>query len=232
VGRALWIFGAIQALAHGGYAVVAQVGVNRPVMYAAMALEAGAIGLGTAAFNVLLLRITQRRFSATQYALFSSIFALNRTIAGPPAGLLISAFGWRDFFLLTIPIAIPGLIMLQRFVPITAREVPDMPDDAGDMEHGQVGQPVTLGALVMRGLIAAVISSAFFLLVIAVMNALRGLHGGQGHFDLGLAFTQLFHPVKPGDWLDLIGPEVAGLVVGVAWSAFLAARHGVAGRAR
>src|SRR6266567_3434507 len=71
VGRALWVFGIVQALAHGGYALVAQVGVNRPLMYAAMAVESTAIGLGTGAFNVLLLRLTQRRFSATQYALFS-----------------------------------------------------------------------------------------------------------------------------------------------------------------
>ena len=227
VGRALWIFGLVQALAHGGYAVVAEVGVHRPIMYAAMALEAGAIGLGTGAFNVLLLRLTQKRFSATQYALFSSIFALNRTVAGPPAGVLIDALGWRDFFLITIPIAIPGLVMLQRFVPLTARDVPELPDEASTEARARVGEPLAVPALVRRGLVAAVSATGFFYVMMAVLGALRGMHGGKAGFDMARAFGALLHPVKPGDYLDLIGPAVAGLVIGIAWSAFLAARHGV-----
>jgi PAT family beta-lactamase induction signal transducer AmpG len=42
----------------------------------------------------------------------------------------------------------------------------------------------------------------------------------------------LTRPVKPGDWLDLVGPPVAGLIVGMAWAAYLAARHGVATTSR
>ena len=231
VGRALWLFGLVQALAHGGYAVVAQVGVNRPVMYLAMALESGAIGLGTGAFNVLLLRLTQRRFSATQYALFSSIFALGRTVAGPPAGVLIDALGWRDFFLLTIPMAIPGLLMLQRFVPLGAREIPPWPDEATEAATPQVGAPLSLQAIVGRGLLGAVVSSAAFLLISATMIAFRGMHAGRGNFGIATAVSTLLHPVRPGDFLDLLGPLVAGVVMGVAWAAYLAARHGVVRRA-
>ena len=230
VGRALWIFGFAQALAHGGYAVVAQVGLNRPVMYAAMALEAGAIGLGTGAFNVLLFRLTQKRYSATQYALFSSIFALNRTVAGPPAGVLIDAFGWRDFFLLTIPVAIPGLLMLQRFVPFTAREVPEPPEDTGDAMQATVGRPLPPASLAARAVATAIAATAGFYAIVAAMGSLRGMHGGKGRFDLQGALATLFHPVKPGDWLDLIGPPVAGVVMGLAAAAYLAARHGVAQR--
>ena len=91
LGRALWIFGVIQTTAHLGYAAVAQVGVNRPLMYAAQAFEMAAGGMGTGAFSVLLLRLTQKRFSATQYALLSSLFSLPRILAGPVAGPLAGA---------------------------------------------------------------------------------------------------------------------------------------------
>ena len=107
---------------------------------ALIGVEAGAIGLGTAAFNVLLLRITQKRFSATQYALFSSIFALNRTVAGPPAGVLIDALGWRDFFLLTVPCAIAGwMLALEAAKAFSAGKV-DLAvvrGDVGDLSQAQ-----------------------------------------------------------------------------------------------
>ncbi len=231
VGRALWIFGIVQALAHGGYAVVAQLGIHRPAMYLAMGLEAGAIGLGTAAFNVLLLRLTQKRFSATQYALFSSIFALNRTVAGPPAGVLVDALGWRDFFLLTIPVAIPGMIMLQRFVPWGAREIPEATEtDEGAPAH--IGAPLRLGALVWRGALAAALSAAVLYASSAALLALRAMHGGREPFAPARALRALLHPGRASEWIDLLGPGVGALVLGVAWAAFLAARHGIAGGSR
>jgi PAT family beta-lactamase induction signal transducer AmpG len=211
---------------------VAMVGVNRPVMYLAMALETGAIGLGTGAFNILLLRLTQRRFSATQYALFSSIFALGRTVAGPPAGILIASLGWRDFFLLTIPMALPGLLMLQRFVPLGAREIPSLPDEISDETAARVGKPLSLAALVRRGVIGALACSAAFLALNWSLIGLRGMHGGKGSFAGAAALHTLLHPSSPGDYLDLLGPIVGGLVMGLAWAAFLAARHGLVRRSR
>ena len=102
--------------------MVAQVGPNRPVMYAAVAFELGSSGLGSGAFGVLLLRLTQKRFSATQFALLSSLFSIPRVLAGPPAGLLADALGWRDFFVFTVFTGVPGLVMLERFVPWSVRE--------------------------------------------------------------------------------------------------------------
>jgi len=69
---------------------------------------------------VLLLRLTEKRFSATQYALFSSLFALPRVLAGPITGFTVDALGWSIFFLSTIVVGIPGLVMLGRFVPLGA----------------------------------------------------------------------------------------------------------------
>ena len=72
---------------------------NRPLMYGATGFESLASGMGTGAFSVLLLRLTEKRFSATQYALFSSLFGLPRLFAGPICGFLVAAVGWRDVLL-------------------------------------------------------------------------------------------------------------------------------------
>ncbi len=123
MGRALWIFGLLQMLSNLGYAAVAQVGVNRPLMYSAQAFELGTSGLGMGAFGVLLLRLTEKRFSATQYALLSSLFTLPRILAGPLAGVLADALGWRNFFVLTVAFGFPGLVLLARFVPWGVRDL-------------------------------------------------------------------------------------------------------------
>ena len=74
LGHSLWLFGFLQTFANAGYVVLAGSPVNVPLMYAATGFEMLTSGMGTGAFSVLLLRITQKRFSATQYAY----------LAGPP----------------------------------------------------------------------------------------------------------------------------------------------------
>ena len=126
LGRALWIFGALQIFSNAGYFLLSV--LDRPnlvAMYAATGFEVFTAGLGMGAFGVLLLRLTEKRFSATQYALFSSLFALPRVVAGPMTGFTVDAIGWPSFFLLTMVLGIPGLMMLARFVPMGVRE-PDL----------------------------------------------------------------------------------------------------------
>jgi PAT family beta-lactamase induction signal transducer AmpG len=126
LGHALWIFGVLQILSNAGYFLVAMLGhPNLPAMYGATGFELFTSGLGMGAFGVLLLRLTEKRFSATQYALFSSLFALPRVVAGPITGFTVNAVGWPAFFLLTMVSGIPGLLMLARFVPPGTRE-PDL----------------------------------------------------------------------------------------------------------
>jgi MFS transporter, PAT family, beta-lactamase induction signal transducer AmpG len=226
VGRALWIFGLLQAVSNLGYVAIAEVGVNRAVMYSAAAIEAGTSGMGTGAFGVFLLRLTQRRFSATQYALFSSIFALGRTFAGPPAGALVDAIGWRDFFLLTIPFAIPGLLLLQRFVPLRSREIPETVEHEGaPPSHGR---PMSIAGLARAGGIGAVVGTALAWTFSVLLLALKAMRGGRAPFDLPAAAVALFRPVRAVDWVDVIAAPIAGLVVGFAVAAYLAARRGVA----
>ena len=126
LGHALWIFGALQIFSNAGYFLVAVLDQpNLVAMYGATGFEVFTSGLGMGAFGVLLLRLTEKRFSATQYALFSSLFALPRVVAGPITGFTVSAVGWPSFFLLTMVLGLPGLLMLARFVPIGVRE-PDL----------------------------------------------------------------------------------------------------------
>ena len=133
LGRALWIFGVLQILSNAGYFLLAVLEhPNRVAMYGATGFEVFTSGLGMGAFGVLLLRLTEKRFSATQYALFSSLFALPRVVAGPITGFTVSAVGWPSFFLFTMAAGIPGLVMLARFVPPGVRD-PDL--DAPDVRH-------------------------------------------------------------------------------------------------
>jgi PAT family beta-lactamase induction signal transducer AmpG len=231
LGRALWIFGLFQALANLGYALVAHVGVFRPVMYGSVALEALASGMGTGAFSVFLLRLTQREFSATQYALFSSIFALGRTLAGPPAGFMVDALGWRDFFLVTPLFAIPGLAMLQRFAPWRGREVTGLPEEGVPAARPvAVGTPVTRVGLVLRGLAGAVGGCASAYSVSLLLASLKAMRGGKA-LDLEAVVRTMLQPSRAVDYFDLFGPPIFGIALGLATAAYVAARRGVASSA-
>jgi MFS transporter, PAT family, beta-lactamase induction signal transducer AmpG len=222
LGRALWVFGLFQILSNVGYAVVAQVGVNRPVLYGAVAFEMACSGLGSGAFGVLLLRMTQKRFSATQYALFSSLFAIPRILAGPPAGLLVDALGWRDFFLLTLPVGIPGLIMLARFVPWSVREL------EFEVVEERVGEPVTKRAVLLRSLLWGVVTWVLCWLTVAALWGMRSVRAKNGF----RFFDHLFLVLQPGSlggWSTFVGLLVIGVSVGLMTAATLVAKRGLVG---
>jgi PAT family beta-lactamase induction signal transducer AmpG len=122
LGHSLWIFGFLQIFSNLGYVLVAALPVDRPVMYGALGFESFTQGLGTGAFSVLLLRITAKRFSATQYAIFSSLFGLARIFSGPVAGFLVHEIGWTNFFWVTILAGAPGMALLARFSPLGCKE--------------------------------------------------------------------------------------------------------------
>ncbi len=227
VGRALWLFGIIQAVANLGYAVVAHVGVFRPAMYGSVALEAIASGLGTGAFSVFLLRLTHRQFSATQYALFSSIFALGRTLAQPLAGYLADALGWTTFFLATPLFALPGLYMLQRFVPWTSRDVSGLPEE-GAAAPSLRGVPVSRGGLLGRGAAGALVGAFAVFTSNVLLLALKRTHERRSAFDALSALRAVLHPSRAVDYVDVVAPPVAGIIIGLGVAAYVAARRGVA----
>ncbi|MBN1961179.1 MAG: MFS transporter [Deltaproteobacteria bacterium] len=219
LGRSLWIFGFMQALSGLGYAVVASIGISRPIMYTAMAIESTTVGLATGALDVLLLRLTDKRFSATQFALLSSIFAIGRTVVGPIAGFVVDAIGWREFFIFTVFCAAPGLIMLRRFAPLGAREIIFNIDS-----NSNTLPPLSHLALFIRGLLgcfAGIVFAASFSLVLKILKAL--------HDNIPLAKSKLWQslisPTSIEDWLAITGYIAFGLVIGFAAAAYCAARR-------
>ena len=140
INRSLWIFGGLQALSNLGYLILAIVGKNYLVMVLAINVENFCAGLGTAGFVGFLMSLCNPRFSATQFALLSSLMAVGRDlIAGPASGEIAQRLqqfvqnnpsqaampalggatqqGWPLFFLITLIAALPGLLLLPVFAP-------------------------------------------------------------------------------------------------------------------
>jgi len=214
LGHSLWLFGALQIFSNLGYVVIARAPIDRPLMLAAAGADNFAQGLGTGAFTVLLLRMTQKRFSATQYALLSSLFGLPRVIAGPVAGFSAAAFGWEAFFWMTLLTGIPGLLLLQRFAPLGTREphVAIAPPSALP--------PLTSAALWRRGLIGGICGASLAATCVAALAALRP----EGEF--GRTLSALAAPGGLAEWMSLTGVVVFGLFSGLMSAAVAAARRG------
>jgi MFS transporter, PAT family, beta-lactamase induction signal transducer AmpG len=118
INRALWVFGVIQAVAIFGFAWLAVVGPNPILLGAAIGIEAfGSLGLGSAAFVAYISRETDPRYTATQYALFSSLAAVPRTFINSIAGFIVAETGWFWFFIICFLLAIPGMMMLPKIAP-------------------------------------------------------------------------------------------------------------------
>ena len=110
--RSLLYFGLLQAVSNLSFVLLAWAGKSYAVMIFAVGFENLAGGMGTAAFVSLLMTLCNHRFSATQYALLSSLASLGRIVISPSSGYLVSSVGWATFFLITAATALPGLWML------------------------------------------------------------------------------------------------------------------------
>lgn len=112
--RALLWLGVAQAGSNVGYALVATMGAGRPGFYSAAVVENFCGGLGTAAYLTLLMRLCDKRFAATEYALLSALYVLTRSIAGSASGILATSMGYAGFFWLTVALGAPALVLLWR----------------------------------------------------------------------------------------------------------------------
>ena len=117
INRALWIFGAVQMIAILGFAWLATVGHSLPWLALVIGLEALGVGLGTAAFVAYIAHTTNPLYTATQFALFTSLAAVPRTFANAATGYLVEYFGWVNFFVLCFVLAIPGMLLLLKVAP-------------------------------------------------------------------------------------------------------------------
>lgn len=115
--KALWAFGILQAISTAGFAVLAQIGPSLPGLAAVIAFENLSGGMGTAAYIAFMASLTNKKFTATQYALLSSLMGIPRVLVAAPTGFIAASLGWPGFFILCTVIAIPGLWLLTRFRP-------------------------------------------------------------------------------------------------------------------
>ena len=113
--QSLWTFGILQGISNLTFMYLAHVGHSYPTLIAAIALENFFSGMGTAAFTVFLMSLCDKRFTATQYALLSSLMAVTRVVASAPTGYLAKNVGWETYFVVATLLAIPGLLLLLRY---------------------------------------------------------------------------------------------------------------------
>jgi len=110
INKSLWMFGILQALSTACFSWLAFVGHNVSLLSGVIAFENISSGMGTAAYVAFMASMTDRRFTATQYALLSSLMGIPRVIASAPTGFIAEYTGWTSFFIFCTFIAIPGII--------------------------------------------------------------------------------------------------------------------------
>jgi PAT family beta-lactamase induction signal transducer AmpG len=109
---ALWVCGILQLFSNLGFAGLAMAGHDVTALAAVIAFENLAGGMGTTAFVAFLAALCNRNYTATQYALLSSLTAVARTFIAAPGGFLAEQVNWPVYFLLTAIVAIPGLLLI------------------------------------------------------------------------------------------------------------------------
>ncbi|MDB4042500.1 AmpG family muropeptide MFS transporter [Methylophilaceae bacterium] len=117
INRALWIFGFMQMFATLSFAWLAISGYSPLILGITVGLEFFAAGLGTTAFLAYIAKTTNPKFTATQFALFTGLSAVPRTITNASTGYLVEFFGWYNFFIFCSFIAVPGMILLIKIAP-------------------------------------------------------------------------------------------------------------------
>jgi PAT family beta-lactamase induction signal transducer AmpG len=123
INRALWIFVVFQGLSNLTYYGLSLSGKNHAFMVAAIITENFGLGLVSAVMTAYIMEMCNKRFTATQFALLSSLMAASRDILVAPAGKLVESTGWPGFFLITVAMAIPPLVLLP-FIAPWSRDVP------------------------------------------------------------------------------------------------------------
>ncbi|HXQ76851.1 MAG TPA: MFS transporter, partial [Gemmatimonadaceae bacterium] len=123
INRSLWLFVIFQGLSNLTYYGLSLSEKSHSLMVTAVITENFGLGLVTGAMTAYLMSMCNKRFTATQFALLSSLMAASRDILVAPAGKIIESLGWPGFFLLTVAMAVPPLLLLP-FIAPWSRELP------------------------------------------------------------------------------------------------------------
>jgi len=121
--KSLWLFAFFQALSNLTYYGLALAGRNHTYMVAAIVIENFGVGLVSSALVAYIMSMCNRRFSATQFALLSSLVAASRDVLVAPGGKIAESMGWPTFFLITVFAGLPCIALLPFIAPWN-RELP------------------------------------------------------------------------------------------------------------
>ena len=113
--RSLLVFGVLQGVSTISFVLLEFTGRQIWALSTVIGIENICGGMGTAAYTALLMGLCNTRFTATQYALLSSLMAVSRYVTGAPTGFLVVAVGWVWFFVICTALAAPGLLLLIRY---------------------------------------------------------------------------------------------------------------------
>lgn len=149
INRALWLFGVVQIVSILGFGLLSEfafmteaailhetafpnfvtlrydVGVDismRWMLGVVVAFEYLGVGLGAAAFIAFIARTTNTTFAATQFALFTALTAVPRTLANAVTGVIVEQVGWTSFFVICVVVAVPGMLLLFKVAPWNAND--------------------------------------------------------------------------------------------------------------
>lgn len=117
IANSLWVFGILQAVSTAGFALLVVFGKNQILLSGIVAFEFLATGLGQAAYASYMAIQTNKRFTATQYAMMTSLMAIPGTVAASVTGYMAEYLGWVVFYIVCSLVALPGLLLLLRIAP-------------------------------------------------------------------------------------------------------------------
>jgi MFS transporter, PAT family, beta-lactamase induction signal transducer AmpG len=117
ISRGLWIFGVLQIVSTLGFAWLAKIGPSPLALAALYGFETFATGLTLAAFVAYIASTTDPRYTATQFALFTSLASVPRTLASASSGFVVAQTGWFEYFMICAALSIPGMLLLPKIAP-------------------------------------------------------------------------------------------------------------------
>jgi MFS transporter, PAT family, beta-lactamase induction signal transducer AmpG len=132
INRALWIFGVVQAISIPGFALLTAFPQDRIMLAVAIGFEALGVGLGTVAFVAFIARATHPLYTATQFALFTSLATAPRVLINSVTGALVEQVGWLHFFMICTLLALPGMLLLPKVAPWNGDKKIERGDAASD----------------------------------------------------------------------------------------------------
>lgn len=119
--KSMWLAISLQIVSNFGFYYLSLIGYDVPTLYVVIFIENLSGGIGNVIFVAYLSSLCNIKFTATQYALLASLASVSRSFLSSPAGIFANYFGWSNFFLLSIILGIPSLILLY-FIKVSTQK--------------------------------------------------------------------------------------------------------------